>query len=241
MVGRQGSGNHTYRRLVVVGRPEELDGQRRTAASTGSFAAAAVSVGNGFVAVGSEMNCHTIWTSPDGKHWTAHDLAKPDGAQSATLRSVAAGAAATSSRPASPPSGSDLPIVVASADGGAHLTQVVLSSPGRPGHGHRGDRHQRRLRRRRPGRPGSAQHAVTWTSKDGLTWSAATPLSAAGSSEITALTDTTPSPTAPSSPEAAGHRHRSDRRVPHPAHGPRTVKAASPDPKRPPGQRRLSL
>ncbi len=34
--------------------------------------------------------------------------------------------------------------------------------------------------------PANAQHAVEWTSPDGLTWSAAAPLASAGASEITA-------------------------------------------------------
>jgi hypothetical protein len=38
--------------------------------------------------------------------------------------------------------------------------------------------------------PAGAQRAVTWTSPDGFTWSAAAPLTAAGTSEVTALTDT---------------------------------------------------
>ena len=37
--------------------------------------------------------------------------------------------------------------------------------------------------------PANARHAVEWTSPDGLTWSAATQLPSAGTSEITALTD----------------------------------------------------
>jgi hypothetical protein len=36
---------------------------------------------------------------------------------------------------------------------------------------------------------GKAARAVEWTSRDGLTWSAATPVAAAGADQITALTD----------------------------------------------------
>ena len=36
--------------------------------------------------------------------------------------------------------------------------------------------------------PAGERHAVEWTSTDGLTWSAAAPLTSAGTSEITALT-----------------------------------------------------
>jgi hypothetical protein len=38
--------------------------------------------------------------------------------------------------------------------------------------------------------PANARHAVEWTSPDGVTWSAATQVTAAGTSAITALSDT---------------------------------------------------
>ena len=147
-----------------------------TSGGAGSFAAAAVAVGNGFVAAGSENNCHTIWTSPDGRNWTAHDLAKPSGATTATLgsiavnqggRFVAAGYATNSA--------GDLPIVVTSADGGAHVTQVVLSAP-------QGQATVTAVTATGDGfaavglaGPANAQHPVEWTSPDGVTWSAAHP------------------------------------------------------------------
>jgi hypothetical protein len=156
--------------------------------NTGSFAAAVTSTGTGFAAVGSELNCHTIWTSPDGSHWTAHDLSKPDGAKSATLRSVAAG---TSGHFAAAgyavTSAGDIPLVVATTDGGRHLTQVVLSSPGGPATVTAVTATSNGYTAAGLAGSGSGQRAVTWTSKDGLTWSSATPLSAAGRSEITAL------------------------------------------------------
>jgi hypothetical protein len=162
-----------------------------TSGSAGSFAAAAVAVGNGFVAAGSENNCHTIWTSPDGRNWTAHDLAKPSGATNASLgsisvdqggRFVAAGYATGSA--------GALPIVVTSGDGGAHVTQVVLSAP-------QGQATVTAVTATDHGfaavglaGPANAQHPVEWTSPDGVTWSAATQLTAAGASAITALSDT---------------------------------------------------
>jgi hypothetical protein len=189
VVGRQGSGKNTS---AALWHSDDLQSwSNGSSGKTGSLTVAAVSAGNGFVAVGSEMSCHTIWTSPDGKRWTAHDLAKPDGAQAATLTSVAVGASGhIVAAGFATKNGSHLPIVVASADGGAQQTQVVLATASGTGTvtavtatsdgfvavGLEG--------------PASAQRAVTWTSADGLAWSAASPLTAAGSNAVTALTDT---------------------------------------------------
>jgi hypothetical protein len=204
VVGRQGSGKNASAGLWWSG---DLRGWSNggNSGNTGSVTTAAVSVGNGFAAVGSENSCHTIWTSPDGKTWTPHDLAKPDGAQTATLRSVATGpggrivAAGFAVK-----SGSALPIVVASADGGAHLTQIVLSAPAGPATVTAVTATSDGFVAAGLAGPSSAQHAVTWTSPDGLTWSAAKPLSAAGSSEVTALTDTSAATTAPTATGTPG-------------------------------------
>ncbi len=162
-----------------------------TSGGAGSFATAAVAVGNGFVAAGSENNCHTIWTSPDGRSWTAHDLAKPSGASTAALSSVAvsqagrfvaAGYAATSA--------GNLPIVVTSADGGAHVTQVVLSAPQGQGTVTAVTATSDGFTAVGLAGPANAKRPVEWTSPDGVAWSAPSQVAAAGSSQITALTDT---------------------------------------------------
>ena len=80
--------------------------------------------------------------------------------------------------------------MVASADDGAHLTQVVLSSPDGPATVTAVTAASGGFVAVGLAGTASQQHAVTWTSKDGLAWSSATTLSAAGSSEITALTAT---------------------------------------------------
>jgi hypothetical protein len=197
VVGKQGAGSQAS---VALWWSSDMKSwaNGETSGLPGSFAAAAVAVDDGFVAVGSENNCHTIWTSVDGQHWTAHDLAKPSGATTATLQSVAvgqggrfvaAGFATTSA--------GDLPIVVTSADDGAHVTQVVLGTSGSAGtvtavtatsHGY--------VAVGLAG-PANARRAVTWTSADGLTWSPATPLQTAGTSAVTALATTTTPGTAP--------------------------------------------
>jgi hypothetical protein len=157
---------------------------------TPSYAAAAVAVNGGFIAVGAMANCHTIWLSSDGQHWTEHDLAKPTGATTASLRSVAAGpgggfvAAGFAVGRAG-----DIPIVVTSADGGVHVTQTVLSAP-------QGSATVTAVTATTDGfvaaglaGSGKTTRAVEWTSRDGLTWSAATPVAAAGADRITALSD----------------------------------------------------
>jgi hypothetical protein len=146
-------------------------------------------VNGGFVAVGSMAGCHTVWLSADGQHWTEHDLAKPTGATTAALNSVAVDQAGRIVAAGAAAGGAgDIPMVVASADGGAHLTQVVLSASQGPASvtavtatgggfvavGLAGS--------------GPAQRPVEWTSQDGLTWSAAIPVASAGTSPITAVT-----------------------------------------------------
>jgi hypothetical protein len=190
VVGKDGSGSQAGAALWWSADLKNwADGE--IGGSAGSYAAAAVAVGTGFVAAGSENNGHTIWTSPDGRNWTAHDLAKPSGATTATLTSiavsqsgrfVAAGYATTGT--------GDIPVVVTSADGGADVTQVVLGAP-------QGQATVTAVTATSDGfaavgvaGPAGAQHAVEWTSPDGVTWSAATQLPAAGASDITALTDT---------------------------------------------------
>ncbi|HEY6495262.1 MAG TPA: hypothetical protein VIZ43_18455, partial [Trebonia sp.] len=191
VVGKQQAGNQTYAAMWWSGDLKNWVTGDATH-TPGSLAASAATVEDGFVAVGSENSCHTIWTSADGQHWTAHDLAKPSGATTATLRTVAVGeggrfvAAGFATGTAG-----DVPIVVTSADDGAQVTQTVLNAGGAPatvtavaatGGGYVA-----------AGLAGSgkAQHAVTWTSPDGVTWSSATPLRAAGTSEVTALATTT--------------------------------------------------
>jgi hypothetical protein len=157
---------------------------------TPAHAGAAVAVNDGFVAVGSSADCHTIWLSADGQHWTEHDLSKPSGATTATLQSIAAapGGRFVAAGFAAGAAG-DIPLVVTSADGGAHVTQVVLSAP-------QGSASVTAVTATSDGfvavglaGPANAQRAVEWTSPDGLTWSAATPVSSAGANAITALTN----------------------------------------------------
>ena len=147
---------------------------------------AGTAVPAGFVAVGTHGDCHSIWTSPDGRQWTVHDIRVPAGATSATLsqvtvngaRVVAAGYAVTRS--------GDIPIVVVSADGGRHWHQIVLTAPGGLGAVTALTAAGSGFVAAGQAGPAHAQHAVTWSSRDGLTWPAPAP-AGAGAHEITAL------------------------------------------------------
>jgi hypothetical protein len=191
----------TQNGYVVVGR--QVDGSRNWAAiwwsadlrnwvsginrGLWSIAYAVAATPAGFVAVGSHGTCHTIWTSPDGRQWTMYDVPRQSGESVAALREVtvngtqivAAGYAVTKA--------GDVPIAVISADEGRHWHQIVLSAPGgvgsvlalsAAGHGF--------VAAGRAG-PAAAPRAVTWSSPDGRSWSAAT-AAGGGASQITALT-----------------------------------------------------
>jgi hypothetical protein len=159
-----------------------LDG--RLAASTAN---AVVATTSGFVAVGSHGADQFMWVSSDGRHWDLNYVAVPAGAASATLRSVAAtGTRVVAGGYAATPDG-DIPVVVVSADGGGHWRQVVLKAPSGLGVITALTATPNGFTAAGVVGPRGSQHAVTWTSPDGLTWSA--PVQAAGR-EITALTAT---------------------------------------------------
>jgi len=190
VVGKQGTGNQ---QAVALWWSGDLKNWVNGASSrpAGSVATAAVATTAGFVAVGSENGCHTFWTSADGQHWTAHDLAKPNGATAATLTSVAAGQGGQADRfvaaGVATTSAGDLPIVVTAANDGTHISQTVLSSAGGPGAATAVTATTSGFLAVGTAGPANAHHAVTWTSTEGRIWTPAAPLPAAGNSEITAL------------------------------------------------------
>jgi len=190
VVGKQGTGNQ---QAVALWWSGDLKNWVNGASSrpAGSVATAAVATTAGFVAVGSENGCHTFWTSADGQHWTAHDLAKPNGASAATLTSVAAGQGGQADRfvaaGVATTSAGDLPIVVTAANDGTHISQTVLSSAGGPGAATAVTATTSGFLAVGTAGPANAHHAVTWTSTEGRIWTPAAPLPAAGNSEITAL------------------------------------------------------
>jgi len=147
----------------------------------------------GFVAVGTHNGCHTAWVTTDGHDWRSYDIPKPTGSQDPLLNRVAvtgdtvvaAGDLGTSS--------GRIPLIVVSTDGGVHwkmtaigfysafkgpqgtVTALTADGSGFVAAGLSG--------------PPGGQHAVTWTSRDGSTWSAATP-AGQGTQQITALAAT---------------------------------------------------
>jgi hypothetical protein len=187
VVGKQGSG--TTEHAVFWWSADLKNWASVSATGAPSYAAAAVAMGGGFIAVGGVAGCHTIWLSPDGQHWTEHDLSKPSGATTATLRSVATGPGGRFVAAGSATgSAGDIPVVVTSADGGAHLTQVLLGAAQGPASVTAVTATSGGFVAVGLAGPANAQHAVEWTSPDGLAWSPATLVAPAGASEITALT-----------------------------------------------------
>lgn len=160
----------------------------------GSFATAAVATAGGFAAVGSENNCHTLWISADGQHWTVHDLAKPSGAATAALTYVAAGQGGQSDRfvaaGVATTSAGDLPIVVTAANDGTHISQTVLSSPGGPAMVTAVTATAGGFVAAGEAGPANAQRPVTWTSREGRIWTPPAALPTAGAGQISALTAT---------------------------------------------------
>ena len=218
VVGRQMVGGRTFAvlwysadlRSWTADNNDGLDG--RLAASTVNAVAA---TSGGFVAVGSHGADQSMWVSSDGRHWSLDYLSPPAGAASATLSSVAASGTRVVAGGYAATRAGDIPVVVVSADGGAHWRQVVLQAPDGLG-----------LVTALTAAPngftaagvvgrGGAQHAVTWTSPNGLTWSS--PAQAPGS-EITAL--------------GLGRqhrgRHRRAGRHPHPGPPPRPLTSSPP-------------
>lgn len=130
----------------------------------------------GWVAVGVHNGCHTAWLSTDGQHWQSYDIPKPDGTTNPDLREIAVRGSLIVAAGDIGAGGGRFPLAVVSADGGKNWQATSLGGPGSfagpqgtvtaltvTGTGF--------LAAGLEGPPG-AQHAVTWTSVDGITWSA---------------------------------------------------------------------
>ena len=190
VVGKQVSGGRVFAimwssanlRDWQMGSNGGLDGRLKSSAANAVAATAA-----GFVAVGSHGNSHAIWTSADGRNWTVSDVPEPAGASTATLRVVAVNGTRVAAAGYAVTKAGDVPVVVVSADGGQHWSQLVLPAPGgvgtvtaltAAGNGF--------VAAGQAGPAGGAQQTVTWSSRDGLSWSAATP-AGGRAGQITAL------------------------------------------------------
>ena len=171
------------------GAPGALDGP---GASRQMLAVTASSTG--FVAVGSDGNQASAWTSPDGRSWRQADLPVPIGSVRAVLQHVASrGRTVAAVGTAVTIAGQRLPFAASSSDGGVTWTESPLPVPAglasvtalaeaggeftaagtfgpTPGH----------------------QDVVLWTSVSGATWKAVMPsgqgLTGPGIQAMTALT-----------------------------------------------------
>ena len=84
----------------------------------------------GFVAVGSDGNGATAWTSPDGQAWTQQNVPLPYGATRAVLQHVASnGHTVVAVGTALTEAGQQLPFAASSADGGRTWAESALPVP----------------------------------------------------------------------------------------------------------------
>ena len=141
---------------------------------------AVTAAGAGFAAAGTHGTGGAVWTAAHGRHWHVHDLPPPPGAVSSDLtlitaangRIVAAGAAVTAA--------GTVPVTAMSADGGHHWVQVILPGGGPAAVTALGAAGPWFI---------AAGHAdgrtVTWSSPDGVHWTA--PRQAGTRSPVTAI------------------------------------------------------
>ena len=187
VVGKQVSNGRTFAAMWWSG-----DLRNWTGGSNGGLdgrleSSAVYAVGataTGFVAAGTHGGCHTIWTSADGKNWSVYDVPKPPGATDALLQQVAVNGTRVVTAGYVVDKTGDAPVVVVSADGGKTWRQILLTAPGGVGAVSTLTAAGNGFVAAGVTGPAGAQHAVTWSSPDGITWSAATPVSAG---QITAL------------------------------------------------------
>jgi len=187
VVGRQLSNGRTFAAMWWSG-----DLRNWTGGSNGGLdgrleSSAVYAVGataTGFVAAGTHGGSHTIWTSADGKNWSVYDVPMPAGVTAALLQQVAVNGTRVVTAGYLVDKAGDAPVVVVSADGGKTWRQIMLSAPGGIGAVSTLTAAGNGFVAAGVAGPAGDQHAVTWSSPDGMTWSAATPVSAG---QITAL------------------------------------------------------
>jgi serine/threonine protein kinase len=189
IVGKHVTGDRTFAAMWwsadlrgwVQGSNGGLDGRLKPSTVYAVAAAPA-----GFVAAGTHATHGAIWTSPDGQNWSPADMAMPAGASAAVLRLVAANGSRVVAAGYAATRAGDIPVVVASADGGRHWRQIVLQAPGGLGAVTALTAAGSGFVAAGQAGPAGAQRAVTWSSPDGLSWPAAVP-AGGGVRQITAL------------------------------------------------------
>jgi hypothetical protein len=153
---------------------------------------AVAATSSGFAAVGSHGARAAAWVSADGGRWRLSDLPLPPDATSAQLTQVAAQGRRVVAMGSQTGAAGTAPFVATSVDGGNTWRETVLPQPGGPASvtalaaGRRGFTAAGVFGDQAEG------NVVFWSSRNGLTWRAATPtgtgLSGRGLQEITALT-----------------------------------------------------
>jgi hypothetical protein len=148
----------------------------------------------GFVAVGSDGDQASAWTSPDGRTWSQAHLPVPIGSARAVLRHVASrGRTVVALGTALTTTGQQVPFAASSADGGTTWTESALPVPAGQASvtalaAAGGDFTAAGTFGATPGH----RDVVVWTSANGVTWKAVTPagegLSGPGIQAITGLT-----------------------------------------------------
>ena len=131
---------------------------------------AVTAAGTGFVGAGEHGGQPAVWISTAGQSWAPINLPPPGGAASAALRFAAANGRTVVTAGEADTGHGTVPFVATSADGGQNWREIMLPATGGgtvtgltasgPGFS-------------AAGRTG--QDAVTWSSPDGVTWSAAAP------------------------------------------------------------------
>jgi hypothetical protein len=148
---------------------------------------------DGFVAVGSDGQRPAAWTTPDGRNWRLADLPLPAGATAAALQHVASAGRTVVAAGVAQTAAGAVPCAARSADGGRTWTAAALPVPA-------GTAQVSAVAAAGGGftvtgmfgATAGDRDVVVWTSRDGLTWKAATPtgpgLAAPGIQAITGLT-----------------------------------------------------
>jgi len=148
---------------------------------------------DGFAAVGSDGRRPAAWTTPDGRNWRLADLPLPAGATAAALEHVASAGRTVVATGVAQTAAGAVPYAARSADGGRTWTATALPVPA-------GTAQVSALAAADSGftvtgtfgATAGDRDVVVWTSRDGLTWKAATPtgpgLAAPGIQAITGLT-----------------------------------------------------
>jgi hypothetical protein len=192
VVGSQVTGKHTFAAMWWSAdlrnwiRGDNDQGGKLDGRVTSSAVYSVVTTPVGFAAVGFHGDCHTIWTTQDGRAWKMYDVPKPVGTEHPMLNTIAANGNNVVASGYTLTRAGKVPLVVASSDGGGHWRQMLLSAPGGLGTVTALTAAGNGFVAAGQAGPAGAQHAVTWSTPNGMTWSAATP-AGKGVQRITAL------------------------------------------------------